>query len=84
VGITFCQNGAGAPLDDTPKKPLGRLQPRSAWSRNSPVQTQCRKGVVWEYQILTFLMAALVKFAASPKVFRRNCKRMLRQQYGQT
>jgi hypothetical protein len=29
-------------------------------------------------------MAALVKSAASPKMFRRNYKRMLRQQHGQT
>jgi hypothetical protein len=29
-------------------------------------------------------MAALVKSAASPKMFRRNCNQMLRQQHGQT
>jgi hypothetical protein len=34
--------------------------------------------------ISTLGTAGLVKSAAPPKVFRRNCKRMLRQQHGQT
>jgi hypothetical protein len=38
--------------------------------------------VVWEYPILTLSMAAMVKFAALPKVFCRNCKQLLRQQHG--
>jgi hypothetical protein len=38
--------------------------------------------VVLEDPILTLAMAALVKTDASPKVFRRNCKQLLRKQHG--
>jgi|TARA_R110002049_G_scaffold256631_1_gene432103 hypothetical protein len=50
--------------------------------RDPIVEPVCSERVVWNFLISMIGTAGLVKSAALPKVFRRNCKRMLLQQHG--